>query len=82
MTFRECLLQTLENVFEFNDRSDFQESTEEDHVEGLSRIHFDAGIHRVDFVDVDILSRRFRRDTVRVIDQCSARFNGLLELIQ
>ena len=62
------LLQTFFHVVKFHDRFYLQESTKNDHVEHFRVTLLCGNSGSLDLVDIDVFSRRFVSDSVRVID--------------
>ena len=82
MAFGQRFAECVEHVFHFYQRTYFQQSSQDNHIESLGCFHFGGCVHGVDTIDRDVLARRRRADAVSVVNQCPARLNALLELFQ
>lgn len=82
VTLWEGFLKTLVDKFASNDGLQFQETTEDDHVEDLGDAHFLSLLGSGDLVDVDVLAGGLVSDAVGVVDQQAAGLHSLLELVE
>ena len=60
----------------------FNNTTQYNHVECLGVVHFIGGIHGVDAVNVDVLTRRRVDDAVTVVDKYASGFYLAFEFLQ
>ena len=70
------------NEFRLNQRFQFKETPEDDHVEYFGKAKFPGLISCGDGINVDILAHRDPGDAVGVVNQQSSWFYSFLEFVE
>lgn len=82
VAFGEGFFQAAQNVVERNDRFEFEERAEENHVVALGISELDSSIHSVDFDDIDVGARGVVVNAVRVVDEGTSGLDMIFKFVE
>ena len=82
VALRQGFFQPLEHIFYFYHRTNFQKTTQDDHIQRLGRVVSISILCCVNSVHIDIGTRWKFLESIAVENQGSARFYLTFELIE